>query len=290
MRIFTSGDHPLAGEEIALRQPTSTPRRQPEEATGREPAIHATGITVEYRLPRKGSVTALDDFSLSVGRGEFVALIGPSGCGKSTFLRVLAALETPTRGEVRLNGESPVHLVSEHRLGVAFQDHGLLPWLSVRQNLRIPFRIARQKPDESRIDYLIELVGLTKFADARPSHLSGGMRQRVSIARALALHPQILLLDEPFGALDLVTRRHLNAELQRIWQEEAVTTLLVTHSVEEAAFLADRVVVMTGRPGRIREQRDLSYDRPRDIATMKSLAFHRDVDALTESLDEAVAK
>jgi NitT/TauT family transport system ATP-binding protein len=250
--------------------------------------IQATGITVEYKLPRKGSVTALDDFSLSVDSGEFVALLGPSGCGKSTFLRVLAALETPTHGEVRLNGESPVRSVSEHRLGVAFQDHGLLPWLSVRQNLRIPFKIARRKSDEARIDYLIELVGLTKFADARPSHLSGGMRQRVSIARALALHPQILLLDEPFGALDSVTRRHLNVELQRIWQEEAVTTLLVTHSVEEAVFLADRVVVMTGRPGRIRDERQLSYARPRDNATTKSDAFHHDVDALTESLDGAV--
>lgn len=290
MRISTTGDDPLADEDLARDGSAATSGPPRKEAEKRVSEIQATGITVEYRLPRKGLVTALDDFSLSVDRGEFVALIGPSGCGKSTFLRVLAALETPTRGEVRLNGESPVRVVSEHRLGMAFQDHGLLPWLSVRQNLRIPFKIARQKPDEARIDYLIELVGLTRFAHARPSHLSGGMRQRVSIARALALHPQILLLDEPFGALDSVTRRHLNGELQRIWQEEAVTTLLVTHSVEEAAFLADRVVVMTGRPGRIRDQRTLSYDRPRDTATLKSTAFHRDVDALTESLDEAVTK
>jgi NitT/TauT family transport system ATP-binding protein len=286
----TSSNDPLAGERGLLGQSSTPSNEQLKATSGRESTIQATGITVEYQLPHKRVITALDDFSLSIDRGEFVALIGPSGCGKSTFLRVLAALETPTRGEVRLDGESPTRLVSEHRLGVAFQDHGLLPWLSVRQNLRIPFKIARQKPDESRIDYLIELVGLTKFADARPSHLSGGMRQRVSIARALALHPQILLLDEPFGALDSVTRRHLNSELQSIWQEEAVTTLLVTHSVEEAVFLADRVVVMTGRPGRIKEERELLFDRPRTTATTKSAAFHRDVDALTESLDGDVAR
>ncbi len=211
--------------------------------------ITVTDVVVEYTVSRTQTVRALDGFDFRVGPGEFVAILGPSGCGKSTFLRAAAGLEPVTSGSISIEGSAPAAMVKSHRLGVAFQDHALLPWLSVRDNLRLPFSISRRRVDDARIDALLELVGLTSFASARPSQLSGGMRQRVSIARALMLDPDVLLLDEPFGALDAVTRRHLNRELQRIWMAEAVSTVLVTHSVDEAVTLADRVVVMTGRPG-----------------------------------------
>ena len=199
------------------------------------------------RFPLKGrseGILALEDLSLSVVSGEFVALLGPSGCGKSTLLRLIASLEEPTDGKVAVNGEAPSVLACRHAFGVAFQDHALLPWLTVQGNIALPFRLAGQSVDRHAVSTLIDLVGLEGFENARPRQLSGGMRQRVSIARALALSPEVLLLDEPFGALDAVTRRQMNIELQRIWSQQCITTVLVTHSVEEALFLSDRVVVL----------------------------------------------
>jgi NitT/TauT family transport system ATP-binding protein len=222
---------------------------------------------------------------LSIARGEFVAILGPSGCGKSTLLRMMAALELPSSGTLRVFGRHPLELSRAHRLGVAFQDHALLPWLDTRRNIALPYRLADRPVESARIDELINLVGLQGFETARPKQLSGGMRQRVAIARALVLRPDVLLLDEPFGALDAVTRRAMNVELQRIWLRDRITTVLVTHSVEEAVFLADRVVVMSGRPGRIIEDLPVPFARPRDPVLMRDERFHALVDGLTLRLE-----
>jgi NitT/TauT family transport system ATP-binding protein len=248
-------------------------------------AIHVDRVGKTFALGAGKSVEALADVSMEIRRGEFVALIGPSGCGKSTILRLIGSLEEPTRGSVTIDGRPPVALARAHRLGVAFQDHALLPWLTVRQNIAMPFRVAGQKPDQRRIADMIELVGLAGFEKARPRQLSGGMRQRASIARALILNPEVLLLDEPFAALDAVTRRYMNIELQRIWIERQITTLLVTHGVDEALFLADRVIVMSGRPGRILKAFDIAFPRPRTPALMRTASFHERYDELTALLE-----
>jgi NitT/TauT family transport system ATP-binding protein len=256
----------------------------PEPAAG---AIELSGIGKEFPLRRGHSVQALDGFDLTVEHGEFVAILGPSGCGKSTVLRLVAGLEQATRGEVSVEGRDPGELIREHRLGVAFQEHALLPWASARSNVALPFKVAGRPVDRERVDELLALVGLEGFADARPRQLSGGMRQRVAIARALALKPDVLLLDEPFGALDAVTRRRMNLELARIWLAQRITTLLVTHDVDEAVLLADRVVVMTGRPGRVRHIQRVELPRPRGTQVTREPAFHALVDRLTGLLDEA---
>ncbi|WP_433275204.1 ABC transporter ATP-binding protein [Pseudonocardia xinjiangensis] len=249
-------------------------------------AITLRGIVKEFPLRRGTALRALDRLDLEIARGEFVALLGPSGCGKSTVLRLAAGLEQPTDGEVLVEGRSPAELITAHRLGVAFQEHALLPWASARSNVALPFRVAGRQVDRERVDALLELVGLAGFEDARPRQLSGGMRQRVAIARALALEPDVLLLDEPFGALDAVTRRRMNLELARIWMEQQITTLLVTHDVDEAVLLADRVVVMTGRPGRVRHVQQVEIPHPRGSDVTRDPEFHALVDRLTGMLDD----
>ncbi len=242
------------------------------------------GVQVTFTLGRT-TVTALGPLDLDVAASSFVAIVGPSGCGKSTLLRAIAGLVAPTGGEVRVADEAPRELVACHELGIAFQEHALLPWLSVRENIALPFRLAKRPVDRARVDELIALVGLAEFAAARPRQLSGGMRQRVAIARALVLHPRVLLLDEPFGALDAVTRRQLNVELQRIWSAERITTILVTHDIDEAVFLADRVIVMTPRPGTIRRDVAIDLPRPRDRELLSSPRFHALADELGHALD-----
>ncbi|WP_019064991.1 ABC transporter ATP-binding protein [Streptomyces prunicolor] len=259
----------------------------PAGPPGQPAAIVLRAVQKEFALRRGRTVQALDGVDLTVRAGEFVALLGPSGCGKSTVLRMVAGLDEPTSGEVLVEDRPPAALVRDHRLGVAFQDHALLPWATTFANIALPFRVAGRAVDRERVGALIDLVGLNGFADARPRQLSGGMRQRVAIARALVLDPEVLLLDEPFGALDAVTRRRMNFELARIWAERRITTLLVTHDVDEAVLLADRVVVLTGRPGRVRHIEEVALPRPRGRDITRDPGFHETVDRLTELLDES---
>ncbi len=224
------------------------------------------------------SLSVLEDVSLNIKRGEFVSIVGSSGCGKSTLLRLIAGLDQDFSGELLLDG-TPIKEPSLKR-GLVFQEHRLLPWLTVQQNIALalnssPLSKAQQ---QATINDHIKLVGLQGFEHAYPHQLSGGMSQRVAIARGLVNRPDILLLDEPFSALDAITRHHLQQELQHIWQSEGITMILVTHDIEEAIFLGDRVVIMAPRPGRIKKILDIPLSHPRqhasvELSTLKHAAF-----------------
>lgn len=212
----------------------------------------------------KGELVAIKEFDLEVQEGEFICLLGPSGCGKTTLLRMVAGLEGRSKGSIKLKEHEIAGPGSDR--GMVFQDFGLFPWRTVRKNVEFGLEIKGvERSERSKISQkFIDLVGLKGFETSHPNELSGGMKQRVGIARALANDPAILLMDEPFGALDAQTRNQMQKELLRIWQETKKTVIFVTHSVDEAVYLADRIVVMSGRPGTVKDIYDIKLPRPRD--------------------------
>lgn len=222
-----------------------------------------------YHNLLKEDTIALKDINLDVKQGEFISILGPSGCGKSTLLKILGGLEKLSSGTMEYKGGN------DHELGFVFQDSVLLPWKNVQENAEFPLVIKKKLNDENKkkLDDLLELAGLSEFKTALPRELSGGMRQRVSIVRALSYDAPLLLMDEPFGALDAMTRDHLNEELLKIWQRTNKTIIFVTHSIEEATFLSDRVIVMSPRPGRIKEVVNIDLPRPRGERTRNDERF-----------------
>jgi ABC-type nitrate/sulfonate/bicarbonate transport system ATPase subunit len=232
---------------------------------------------------------ALDAVSVSLAAGELVSLVGPSGCGKSTLLRLIAGLDLPDSGEL-LIGSEPITAPSAER-GLVFQDPNLFPWLTVRRNIQAGL-VARGILQESRheVDEFMRLVGLEGFASAYPHHLSGGMAQRVALARALINHPRVLLLDEPLGALDAFTRMRMQDEVLRLWQTRRTTMLLVTHDIDEAIYMSDRIVIMTQRPGRIERTIPIALDRPRDRSSAEFLRLRGEILELLHFAGNAVAR
>jgi len=232
-------------------------------------------VTLRYG-PEADGVVALSHVDLNITDGEFISVVGPSGCGKSTMMRLVADLLQPTEGEVLLRGKSPREARLRREIGMVFQSPVLFDWRSVLRNIELPMEVIGSSRSErrARAKEMLELVGLDKFGSKYPWQLSGGMQQRVSIARALTFDPLILLMDEPFGALDELGRERMNAELQRIWSETSKTVLFVTHSIPEAVFLASRVLVMSPHPGRVVAEIEIDLPRPRDDETRTSERFY----------------
>ena len=248
-------------------------------------AVHAEGVWKIFNEGASNEVTALSDVNIDVGKGEFVSLIGPSGCGKSTLLRVIADLIPASRGTVAVAGMTPHEAREKHQYGMAFQQAALLDWRTVRRNVELPLELAGWDKDKrkERALELLDMVQLQDFADHRPWELSGGMQQRVAIARSLATDPEILLMDEPFGALDEMTRERMQNELLRISKATGTSVVFVTHSIPEAVYLSNRVVVMSARPGRITHVVSIDIgDRNED--TRESDAFFESVTAVREAL------
>jgi NitT/TauT family transport system ATP-binding protein len=243
----------------------------------------ALGKTFEGRA---GRVEALRDISLTIQPGEFVSLIGPSGCGKSTLLRLVGDLVTPSAGSLTVNGKEPRRARIDGDYGIAFQRATLLDWRTVARNVELPLELAGAGPParEQRARELLEMVGLVEFADHYPWQLSGGMQQRVAIARSLVQHPPLLLMDEPFGALDEMTRESMQQELMRIWRDTVTTVIFVTHSIPEAVFLSTRVMVMSARPGRITHQIPVDLPQPRDFEVRESTRFFELLTTVREAL------
>jgi NitT/TauT family transport system ATP-binding protein len=261
-----------------------TASSQPVGAGLTGPAVSCRSVGVRFFTDRR-SVIALQNLSVDVAQGEFLTLLGPSGCGKSTLLRVVADLIAPTQGSLTVLGASPQEARLRRDIGFVFQDPALLPWRTALQNVELPLQVARQtlqhrgsggdgrKSTRATPQELLELVGLKGAENAYPHELSGGMRQRVSIARALVSDPRVLLMDEPFGALDEITRDRLNEELRRLWKELGTTILFVTHSIYEAAYLGQRVMMMAANPGRVQELVKVDLPEDRTLAIRETPEF-----------------
>jgi NitT/TauT family transport system ATP-binding protein len=259
----------MNSEPLAAR-PISSPAA--EDGKRDAPLIELTGVSKTFGAGEQ-TVHALGPLDLAIGAGTFVSVVGPSGCGKSTLLRLIAGLETPTSGQLRRGGaalDGP-----SREVGVVFQDHVLFPWASVLDNVLLPADVMAlpRQAARQRADWLLELTGLKDFAGHRPHMLSGGMKQRAAFCRAMLSDPKMLLLDEPFAALDALTREELSLELSRLWQDLRRTALLITHSIDEAVLLGDRLIVMSRRPGRIRLDIPIDLPRPRDASTENHSRF-----------------
>jgi len=253
----------------------------------REPLLEIQLLTKTYFPARKQPLTAIKDLDFSVANGELVSLVGPSGCGKSTFINLACGILRPTSGQILLHGAPITEPIKD--VGIAFQAPILLEWRTVLQNVLLPIEIIERKVTPSHREHaarLLELVGLAGFEDAYPSELSGGMQQRVSICRALVHEPSFLLMDEPFGALDAMTRDRMNKELLRIWGEAKKTLIFITHNIGEAVFLSDRVVVLTARPGTVRGIVTIDSPRPRDPTSADFKNIEAQIRDLIGELDE----
>jgi NitT/TauT family transport system ATP-binding protein len=239
-----------------------------------EPVIHASGLDLTFQT-NDGPVHALKDVNLEINKGDFVSFIGPSGCGKTTFLRAIAGLETPTGGEISVNGMSPEEARKARAYGYMFQAAGLYPWRTISGNVKLPLEIMGFDKSErqERVKRVLDLVDLNGFENKFPWQLSGGMQQRASIARALAFDADIMLMDEPFGALDEIVRDHLNEQLLQLWARTDKTIAFVTHSIPEAVFLSTRIVVMSPRPGRISDVIESTLPRERPLEIRDSAEF-----------------
>jgi NitT/TauT family transport system ATP-binding protein len=249
--------------------------------------IEVKNISITYMM-KKESVQALKDVNLDIPDGRFISFIGPSGCGKTTLLKAIGNILEPTTGEITVNGHSAKEARENREFGIVFQDPVLLPWRTAFDNAKLLVEVTRQisREDQQKIMDVLKLVGLEGFEDAYPRELSGGMKQRVSIARALSLDPTILLMDEPFGALDEQTRDYMNLELLRIWSATQKTIVFVTHSIPEAVFLSDLVVLFSSRPGQIRHLIEIDIPRPRTRETRKDLKYLELVDFFRNALQK----
>jgi NitT/TauT family transport system ATP-binding protein len=252
---------------VALARTASSPADSAE-------AVRCERVTVRFTTER-GTVTALENIDLTIDRGSFLTLLGPSGCGKSTLLRVMADLIEPTSGKITVLGDVPATARLNREIGFVFQDAALLPWRNVLDNVTLPLQVGGGKalPGARAPRDLIDLVGLAGWEAAYPHELSGGMRQRVAIARALVSGPRLLLMDEPFGALDEITRDRLNEELLQVWESTGTTIVFVTHSIYEAAFLGQQVLLLAARPGRVRELVPVTLPNPRRLAMRETQEF-----------------
>lgn len=259
-----------SGEEVKF---------EPQEEWGaeRDDALITIRNLNKTYVTDDSSTVAIEDFSIDIDKGELISIVGPSGCGKTTLLRMIAGLLDPTAGSITINGKECKGPGPDR--GMVFQDYALFPWRSVRKNVEFGMEVNGMSKEDrrKRADKLLDVVGLEKFADARVHELSGGMKQRVAIARALATHPDVILMDEPFGALDAQTRNLMQEELVRVIQKTNQTVIFITHSVDEAVYLSDRIVVLTKRPAQIKEIVDIPWERPRDRASPEFTALRKKI-------------